>query len=428
MFGFGNFARRFRRLLREDRGAVVPFIAIALPALFGAGAVGMDAAHLYSLRGNLQATADSAARASAWHVPDRDETKQQAISYARTNMPPESHGEVLVDEDVTLGVWDHDARTFTPTGSGGNAVEIITRRAKANDNPARLVLASVIGYATGDVVARAVARRVNTEACVLSLAPSGTGLKFDGNVAVDALQCGFAANSTSADAALFVEGSSGTVELLSLYLGGGMHDPHDVINTTEPPITDAEKALPDPYEDRDFSPLPTDTSPTAGCSSSNNNPCALEPGVYPSGFQFKGDVTMEPGIYVMQGDVEMSSQANVVGDGVTIVLDDSDIDVSGGAETDLTAPTTGPTRGVVIMRDGPASSSSKLEGGSNMVLNGAVYMPQSDIRFAGTSDAGGCLQLVVNSVEFAGDPDFNVDTCSSLGLELIGIDVVLLVQ
>lgn len=431
MSRFNIFAHRLRRLLHEDRGAVVPFVAVALPALFGAGAIGMDAAHLYSVRGNLQATADASARAGAWHIPNQGQTRQRAISYAQMNMSPEIHGEVLVEEDVTLGVWDHDSRTFTPTGSWGNAVEVVTRRAKANDNPVRLVLASVIGYTTGDVVARAVARRVNTEACVLALAPDGTGLKFDGNVSIDALQCGFAANSTSHDAALFVDGSSGTVDLMSLYLGGGMTDPHDVINTTEPAITHAEKALPDPYEDRD-PPLdadwPTQPSNTANENSTPSNPVTLEPGVYPSGFDFKGDVTMAPGVYVMQDDVFMSAQTNVVGDGVTIVLENSDIDVSGGAATDLTAPGTGSTSGVVIMRDGPPSSDSKLEGGSSMALNGAIYMPQSHIRFAGANSATGCLQLVVQSVEFAGDPNFNVDTCSSLGLDVIGIDVVLLVQ
>lgn len=418
--------RALGRFGRDRRGATLPMIAVGVSALVGAGAVAVDAAQLYATRGDLQATADAASRSSAWGIPDATTVTQDAIDYATENMPPETHGEVLVAGDVTLGTWDYIDRTFTAGVAGSNAVRLVTRRASQNQNPVPLIFARVFSDDTSDVTAEAIAAKIDIDACVLSMAGSGTGLLFDGGVLINSPDCGFAGNSLSPDAALITNGASGSVSIESLYLAGGMEDPHGVIHSTEPPVVKARRQFDDPYAEREFNDFPTSNSTTWNENSTPSNTVDLEPGVYPNGFDFKGDVNMAPGVYVMQGDVSMGSQTNVVGDGVTIVLDNSDIDVTGGATTDITAPTTGSTAGIAIMRQGPASS-SKMAGGSAMTVNGAVYMPNSDLDYAGNSSPGGCLQVIANRVNFSGNTALS-NNCAAAGTNNITMSFTMLVK
>lgn len=405
--------RLLANLLRDHRGGTLPMFAIGLSVLVGAGAVAVDSAQLYAMRSQLQATADSAARSAAWKLPDATVTKRTAIDYAEENMAPAQHGDVLSTEDVTVGTWDFLARGFSGSGPVVNAVRLTTRRAEQNANPVDLIFARIFGPDRTDVVAQATAAKIDITACVLSLASGGIGLEFNGGVEINSPQCGMAANSTDANAALLTEGSSGNVAIQSLYLAGGMTDPGSIIHPTYPPVTNAKRAFEDPYASRQFNDFPTGTSPTHNALSKPSQPVTLEPGVYPSGFTFKGEVTMEPGVYVMRGDVTMSAQAEVFGDGVTIVLDNADINVDGGATTDLTAPTTGSTAGIAVMRQGGASTST-MSGGSSMTINGAIYMPDSELSYAGSSDPGGCLQVVADRVVFSGDTSFN-NYCQAAG-------------
>lgn len=412
---------------RDRSGAVLPIVAISLSVLIGAGAVAVDASRLYVARGDLQKTADAVARSAAWEVPGSDAVQQTAVNYAARNMNPEIHGMVLAPGDAVVGSWNYVDRSFTPGQNQANAVRVTVRQAGDNDNAVDLIFARVFGPDVADVSASAVATQIDITACVLALAPSGTGLEFNGGVSMDSQNCGLAANSLSQDAALIANGGSGNALIESLYLAGGLDDPHSVINSMEPPIVHARRQLADPYADRNFSGFPTADSPTWNTNSAPNNAVTLEPGVYPNGMSLKGDVTLQPGTYIVQGDVSVGSQANVAGNDVTIVLDNSDIDIAGGSYLDLTAPSTGSTAGIAVMRQGPPSS-SKMTGGSAMTIEGAVYMPNSQLDYAGNSAPGGCLQVIAQRVTFSGDTSVINDGCQAAGAEDITMQFTMLVD
>ncbi|RDD63431.1 TadG family pilus assembly protein [Ferruginivarius sediminum] len=423
--------RGLRRLIRGERGAAMPFIAVSLPVILGAGAVAVDLAHLSSIRGELQATADVAARAGAWQLPDVDTAEQRAITYAGMNMSANIHGNVLQNADVTFGDWDPATRTFTQTNMAPNAIRVVTRRAATNNNGVVLIFAPVFGENVGNVSTEAVAALLaNNQACVLALSPTGTGITISGSVSIQATQCGFAANSTSPNASVVTDGSSASAQILTLYSAGGVDDPHGVISTTEPIIAGTGRPLRNPYAERDDEIANeianASISPTHNKKSKPSNSVNLKPGRYPSGYDFKGAVHLDPGVYVMSGDVSIGSGANVTGDDVTIIMDDSDINVSGGPNVDLTAPSSGPTSGIVLARQG-SSSSSDLAGNTDLVFDGAIYMPDTDLDFRGTSGSVGCLQIVTNSVEFAGTPDFEIN-CDPLNGNRINITAVQLVS
>jgi hypothetical protein len=73
-------------------------------------------------------------------LPDPDEVVAVALAYSTINMDPTNNGNgnVLKAEDVVIGSWNFDTRTFSTGSAPADAVEAVyvtTRRSNANDNP-----------------------------------------------------------------------------------------------------------------------------------------------------------------------------------------------------------------------------------------------------------------------------------------------------
>lgn len=419
------FGKPFR-LLRDERGGTATLVALSLPVLIGAGALGVDVAHLYSVRGALQSTADAAARAGAHGLPNAATAESQALRFADYNTPA-NHGSVVRSSDIDFGNWDADTRAFTAGGAPVNAIRVVAAREAARGNPVAFALAPIFGTSEGDVRAEAIAaisgvagedQTLTTDACVLALAEDGTGITVSGTAKIDANDCGFAANSVASQA-MGVTGNA-RVDIASLHLTGGLFDNRDRLQTIEPPLIDTGERIEDPFAGRDFTDFPTHVSTTAREKSKPNGPALqMQPGIYPDGFNFQGAVDMAPGVYVMKADVRINSQAVVDGmAGVTIVMDNADIDINGQAEVNMRAPTGGSTAGMTIMRQGETSTKSNINGTSTTNFDGAIYMPGDDIRFSGTSNPGGCLQVIAKRVTFIGSTAF-ANNCERVGGERI---------
>ena len=135
---------------------------------------------------------------------------------------------------------------------------------------------------------------------------------------------------------------------------------------------------------------------------------------------------MSPGVYIIdRGSFWLNSQADVVGDGVTIILTGTTpsnvatIDVAGGAKLDLRAPTTAEDatwHDVLFFQDPMGSTDlSKIAGGSDLVLEGIVYMPNGEVRFTGNSGQHAeCLLLVAYRVNITGDTSLDNNCPSSV--------------
>jgi hypothetical protein len=185
--------------------------------------------------------------------------------------------------------------------------------------------------------------------------------------------------------------------------------------------------LPNPYARRDFSDLPETVSPTAsqGNGQGGGPPgnVTLEPGVYPDGLSLSGanDVELEPGVYVLDGNLSINGAVDVTGEGVTIVSRDPDINISGSPDIELTAPDSGPTRGIAMMRRGDEGGGSQIAGTANMTVDGAFYFPDTTLSFRGTPDSRDCLQVVAERVSFLGNAgaDFPQD-CQDIGTASVG--------
>lgn len=138
-------------------GAVLVLTAIMLVAVVGLLALAVDLGYVVLVRAQLQAAADAAALAGASQIAHGfEEVFATADRFARYHT---SGGQPLrlLREDVELGVWDVNTRTFTPTQDSPNAVRVRVRRDQRAGNPAQLFFARALGRSAVDLSAEAIA-------------------------------------------------------------------------------------------------------------------------------------------------------------------------------------------------------------------------------------------------------------------------------
>ena len=70
----------FGRLVRDDRGAVAPTVALSLFALIGAGGIAFDYARLAAMDTELQDAADQAALAAATQLDRATDSRARATA------------------------------------------------------------------------------------------------------------------------------------------------------------------------------------------------------------------------------------------------------------------------------------------------------------------------------------------------------------
>jgi len=140
-----------------ESGAVYIWVAGAIVALFGVGALAIDMSFFYVLRNQAQISADSAALAAVVELPDEAAAKTAALDYANRNMSTDVHGEILRSSDIVAGSWDLNTKTFVPGGAKNNALQVTIRRSEANDNEVPTFFGSVLGVTGVDVATTATA-------------------------------------------------------------------------------------------------------------------------------------------------------------------------------------------------------------------------------------------------------------------------------
>ncbi len=147
-----SFLRKFHR---DEEGATATIIALTLFVLIGFAAAAIDMSYANSTRTELQVTASAAALAGVAQivdangdaVADNDDWREGAIEFAYRNMASSKHGNILEAtcgtydpvggtvngssecEDVKVGDWDPDTRTFTAWNDGATELDAVRVRA-----------------------------------------------------------------------------------------------------------------------------------------------------------------------------------------------------------------------------------------------------------------------------------------------------------
>jgi Flp pilus assembly protein TadG len=392
------------RLIRCKRGNTLIVVAAAAPLLIGASAIGVDTIQVALAKRQLQRSADSAAMAGAYSVLQSGSVSTAVTRDLTHNNRITLAGAPTIENAPTTGAFAGNAR----------AVRVVLRANRT---------VPFMSFFTGSTMAvevEATAAAVpDGTYCVVSLEnTSATGVSFGGNTTTD-LGCGVATNSTG-PAAISVNGSP-TVMASPIAAVGGV-PPASRFGTGSVTLP-YSPPQPDPFAGLPSADIPSSvSSPCPSVSVNPNNTTTLSPGCF-SGMDIKGTVTLNPGVYYINGStLSFGSQAHVTGTGVTFILTSTSaatspssiaqIDMNGGAELNLTAPSSGTYSGVLVYqhRNAPLTN-QHINGNSTSRIDGAFYMPSTEITFNGNAGmAVQCLRLVGRRVNFSGNSNL-VNTC-----------------
>ncbi|MGH1571314.1 TadG family pilus assembly protein [Methylobacterium sp. P31] len=390
-------------------------VGMLSPVGLGVAAYAIDLSNVKLINNRLHVAADAAALAAVAVLPDTSAALDRALSTAAANARS-SDGTVTTSADVQFGTYDATSKTFTPNATPTNAVRVTASRTSSRGNPIILAFGKALGFSSVDVSESAVAVRFSPAYCFLVLDPTASGaLYVSGTGKLSVPNCGVQVNSTSATAA--TAGNNSTAQARSFCVVGG----YSGTTFTPTPITHCA-AAPDP-----LAALPEPSPPTSGCYYNGLNTgssMSLPSNVTYCGnitLNGNGNFTLQPGVYYFQNaTVKMLQNSSLSGSGVTIFLDaNSTIQFSASGTVNLTAPSTGTYKGVLIFqsRNASATTTNVVRGSPNIYMDGTIYTPSSTLSMTGSgsiSDVAKTGYVIAGRVSYNGSVTFNFDAYSNV--------------
>jgi hypothetical protein len=294
-----SLKRRSGALMRDNRGAVLIYTALATPVFIGMVGLSVDVAGWQAQKRQLQTIADSAAIGGAL---ERIRSGTVASVQPAALIDAETNGYLASTDTLVV---NHPPQSG-PRAGAGDAVEVIIRR----ETPT--LFSHLFMPNTTFVSARAVAVAEINDTCIWALNKTAqSAVKVAGAAVVD-LGCGIFNNSSNENA--MTQSGSGCLTANNIKSVGG----YNVDCTSVEPVTGANPVT-DPLEA-----LQT-PAPIPNCTNANNitvnsgESLTLDPCVYTGKINVISDGTIdfEPGLYVFDGaGLSFGAQATVTGDGV----------------------------------------------------------------------------------------------------------------
>jgi hypothetical protein len=366
-----------------------------MPLMIGAAALGLDTIQLSLWKRQLQRMADSGAMAGA-HALVQEKTARTAVLRDLTfNNQLTLSTPAVVENAPTAGAYVADTK----------AVRVILSAQRT------LPFWQFFQGSSPTITVEATAAIVKSGTfCLMALEEAAvTAINFGGNATVN-LGCGLAANSPG-NPAIDASGSAelyanpliavGALDADNPYFGGA----------TVMPFSDKQE---DPFASR---PDPSIAASAMDCSKAwvpGNGP-----GCY-SSMDIDSTVTLPAGdYYIKNGDANFGSKANVTGTDVALIFTgDGDsigkLEMNGQAQATLKGRLSGDYKGMVIVRDDDRLTMDTwmINGGNELNIEGAIYMPRTHVWINGNSElASECLQLVAQRLTFKGNMDLE-NNCS----------------
>jgi Flp pilus assembly protein TadG len=380
------------------RGNVAILFALFLPVIVGGAGFGVETTYWYYKRLALQAAADSAAYSAALEKRGGGNSTE-VTTVAKLTVSQNGFTEPATTIQVN-----------PQTVSGGGSVEVVLT------DKAERFFTGIFMDSDPVIVTRATATfNSASNACILALsATASKAANFSGSSTLTLTGCSVMSNSNASDS-LNVQGAALMTTTCAIAVGSvsatsGLH-----MTECATPITNAPSVA-DPYSGLAVPAIPGNT-----ISNKNQSNTTLSPGRYTNGLVLKDNVTLNPGVYYMEGDFNVSANANVVGTGVTIYMASGNVGMLANGTVNLQAPTTGPYAGVLFFGNRNVASDNKFNGTANSKLTGAIYFSKGRIDYAGNfSGLNGCTQVVGDTVEWTGNTTVSVD-CSAYGMKTLPV-------
>jgi len=430
----------------SEKGQILALLALVLVGLLGFTALAVDGGMIYADRRYMQSAADAASLAGGGAVASG--IQNQHMTSAQFECGPLASS---ITSAYSIGVDKATANDFTiskenslGTGEVNNGIKITCNAAgKYVDVYVMLTRDTVTSFVqmfTGGPMRNTVTSVTRVKpginagdgSTIVSLnldcdknAAHAQGVFISGNNKTILLNGGIWSNScVDRSGAAVLNITNGSVNYHQGFDHKGFSDPIPVPHTDYHPLTETTLPTPggscsktDPYNNLKFTTL------DAGDEFE-----LIEPGNY-GNWDFKVPVKLNPGLYCISGTVSMDAGAWVFmgdqpggeGPGVTLYYTGTDLTINGGADTAIAAPNgyetpenpPGDAVEDLFLYIPPGNVATvKINGNSNNMFGGTLYMPSSYVKINGTSDSSSITSMYVSiiggGVTITGDSYLNL--------------------
>lgn len=402
----------------SERGQVLVLVAISIPLLLGFAGFALDVGVLQVERQRLQAATDSAAIAGAAELNYGDWT-------TAANTASSLNGYVNGTNVVTVSVNPSGAAVPSPlygvyAGQPRYLEVILTENV-----PTFFIRLFHINSVA--VQTRAVAGLGIAQDCIYILGGSGTTLSLNNNAKLDAPGCGIIVDS-SGSPAISVVGSasltgasvdsvgttstnnSGSITPTAVTGVAPVSDPFGYIT---PPSYSAASCTSDPLSHYSNGGSSYSVGPGSNFSNTQNGNLTC----YTSLFLGSNNdtVTVNPGIYVITGELQTGSGTLLGGNGVTFYLvGNGQVNIVNGATLNFSAPSSGAYDGILFYQDRSDTNAAYIEGGSSSTLNGVLYFPTAALNIGNGTTTTVYTPVVANSLTVQGGSNITDSDYSSI--------------
>jgi Flp pilus assembly protein TadG len=402
----------FRKLWRDRRGNALLLAGAALPMLIGAAGLANDTIQWTLWKRQLQRAADSAAIAGVY---DRE-----GSSGATTTVSATVSHDLTLNNHTWMSLKSGYPQLAYPADSAVQKNQVTVTLAIQQ----RLAFSSLFLSTAPTIVASATAASISAggTACMQALetSASATGIANNGNTTVNAPTCILYSNSPSANSAS--AGGSSSITAKAIAGVGGISQSNNWHVGQYIPYS---PPLPDPFAG--VTPDLTAMHCTAAAANKNTDWAAMKlagTNCFSSMSTQPNDTINVPAdfgpIYINGGSVDLKGTINCTG--CTIVLTNSDPSLTATigtfssnaqASNNITGPTTGTYAGIAIYQDRRATSgnTNQVNGGSNNVIQGAVYFPKGLLKINGTGNAVSlCAMWVAKNISLIGTSSITINS------------------
>jgi hypothetical protein len=408
-----------RRVRRDEGGATAVITAICLTMLVGFVGLGTEVGMWYAERRAMQTAADAAALGAGFDMFKNGKNSNTTVAAGEADAARNGFTNGVNNVTVTI----NKPPTLGSYAGKSNAVEAILTKQRAT------LFSSLFTAQSVNIEVRSVATtKFIGVYCILALAAHENGaLLFTGTADVLLKNCGINVNSDDAGGALTSKGASVVGATYADIVGGISQSNNSELNVGK--ITTGADAIDDPYANLN---VPTGT----GCDYTNfkvgpSENKSLSPGRYCGGILIQGTAYFSAGKYIIAGGtLDIRSSAHVTSDtvnGITIFLTNNggsyaNVNINGSAGVSLTAATSGDYKGIAIFQDRNApvvnsGSPNTFNGGSNLNITGAIYIPKQLVVYNGGNTTNGvCTRIVAYMISFAGTSGLNTDCGYGFGV------------
>ena len=379
-------------------GQVIYLVISLIVILMGCASLAIDVGFLWGTRERMQTAADAAAVAASDSLMGGGSGNATTAGRASTAQNGFTNGAATAGNSNLVTVTVNKPPTSGAFTSNSQAIEVIVQQTQPS------MFMSVMGISSVPVSARAVSIPSAADGCVYALDPSASQALVMTSSAQITSSCGVMVDSTASNAISLTSGA--IINSTSVGAVGGVSNSGGTI--TPAPVTGIA-AFPDPLASL---PTPTvGTCVTVGNIANIGTKVTMNPGYYCSiSVSASAQLTLNPGLYSLNGKLQVSSGASVVGNGVALYFKAGSLVLSSSGTVNLSAPTSGTYEGILIFEDRLNTSVLKISSAGIGTLTGALYLPDATINLSSAAFGNAYSILIADIINMSSSANMTINS------------------